>query len=47
MVIDAVDDQQLRQVTRWLQSQGAVEFVDVVFVHLEDNGQPAKHKETT
>lgn len=36
VVIDAEDAKQSKSVTEWLQQLDGVEFVDVVFVHFED-----------
>lgn len=36
ITIDAPNRQEMESTTRWLQSRVGVEFVDVVFVHFED-----------
>lgn len=36
ITIDAPTRQEMESTTRWLQSREGVEFVDVVFVHFED-----------
>ena len=37
ITIEAADGCEMENATRWLQGLSGVEFVDVVFVHLEDN----------
>lgn len=37
ITIDSPNKHEMENMTRWLQARDAVEFVDVVFVHFEDD----------
>ena len=40
LTIDAVGKDQTEEITRWVQSQPGIAFVDVVYVHFEDTDGP-------
>jgi len=46
LTIDSPDRRDVESVTKWLQEQPEVAFVDVVFVHLEDGDDRLPHEAT-